>query len=189
MFHLLHRLVQVLFYSALVATGVYVFQQREWFEPVIDQLEIWRNRSEDQKKVIQEIGAEVTKVIDGNTLQIKGVPGLPYVRLAGIDAPSLRNMNHKTEYFQGLESKTNLSELVLSNTVQIRILHTNQFGYASAVVFTESTNVNARVVELGMARLNPKLVAGLPTRERKAVQRAEEKARQRQAGLWRKAGG
>ena len=40
MFLILHRLCLVLLYGALVAVGVYVFQQREWFVPVIDHLEV-----------------------------------------------------------------------------------------------------------------------------------------------------
>ena len=185
MFLILHRLCLILLYGALVAVGVYVFQQREWFVPVIDHLEVWRNHSADQKKVIQEATGEVSKVIDGNTVQIKGVPGLVYVRLAGIDAPNLRHLNHGREFALGGESRTNLSELVLSNEVHLKILQTNQFGYASAIIFRDGTNINARVVELGMARVNSKLLAGLPTRERKSVQRAEENARQQRAGMWR----
>ena len=186
MFLFLHRLCVIVLYGTLVAVGVYLFQQREWFVPVIDQLEIWRNRSEDQKKVIGEVNAEVTKVIDGSTVQIKGVPGLPYVRLAGLEAPSLRSLNNHHEHALAGESRTNLSELVLSNEVHLQSLHTNHFGYASAVVFRGDTNINARVVESGMARVNAKLLAGLPTRERKAMQRAEERAREKHIGVWRK---
>jgi endonuclease YncB( thermonuclease family) len=52
------------------------------------------------------------------------------------------------------------------------------------VVYLDKTNVNAKVVESGMARVNRKFLKALPVAEQYALLCAEKKAQETHAGLW-----
>ena len=108
------------------------------------------------------------------------------MRLAGIETPDPRKA--KDNFTRSLisQSKTNLGQLILSNQVTIKILHTNQFRVGAGIVLLNGTNINAELVRGGLAWVNSTYAEGLPTRERKILERAEKQAVNERRGMWGK---
>jgi endonuclease YncB( thermonuclease family) len=186
MFHFLHKAVLLAGYGLLATLCMVAYMQRARFQPLIDLVEIGIHYPADRKKVIAEITGEVTKVNDGDSFQIKGPPAMVSVRLAGLEAPNLRKAKDAFNKSLAGQSKTNLSQLILSNQVTVKILHTNQFRAGAGIVFLHGTNINAEVVRQGLARMNSTYAEGLPTRDRKVLERAEQQAMNQRLGIWEK---
>ncbi len=118
----------------------------------------------------------VVKVIDGDSLVVRGPRGTVEIRLYGIDTP---------EYRQPFSNKAKqLSRrLVYRREVQVRQKDVDRYGRVVAVVSIDGTTLNRELVARGLAWYYARYCREQPLcRELESL---EEDARGRGAGLWR----
>lgn len=122
------------------------------------------------------VEGRVVSVKDGDTLVVLHNNQSITVRLYGIDAPEL-----KQDF--GQQAKAKLSTLVLNKTVRVDRRGTGKDNYGRMIgeVFVGSKSANVQLVETGMAWWYYRYADN-----DKALQRAEQKARDRRLGLWSK---
>lgn len=122
---------------------------------------------------------EVTRVIDGDTIEVSGVGR---VRLLGIDAPESVHPRLQVQPC-GLDAAVSLHQIVYRRRVRLEVsphAGVDRYGRLLAVVYVQSrvgsTNVNLRMVRKGFARV----VTGAP----KEYEQAEALAMQEKIGIW-----
>lgn len=114
----------------------------------------------------------VTRVFDGDTIQVRINGDDIRVRLHGIDSP-------EKEQDYGRIASNRLRRLIAGEDVGLEIKDTDDYGRTVAVVYKDGVNVNLEMVRLGhawwyrrYARFDGKL------------RRAEREAREARRGLW-----
>jgi len=115
----------------------------------------------------------VTKVHDGDTINVALTSGPIRVRLDGIDAPELKMT-------AGEASREELSRLVSGKEVALEVQTQDRYGRLVAVVFVGAMNVNARMVEDGHAWAYRQYLRT----ETRYLCELENDARSRRRGLW-----
>ncbi len=132
----------------------------------------------------QTFAAEVVKVLDGDTIQIKHADGnLDRVRLVGLDAPEVaHNSKQKPQPF-GVECQKMLFDFVSGQTVSIvggaRDLH----GRILARVITgDGADVNLKILQNGCGWIY--YPQNIPPAVRASYQTAFDAARAARAGLF-----
>lgn len=124
----------------------------------------------------------VTRVIDGDTIELEGGLKLRYI---GIDTPETVHPSKPVEYF-GQEASNKNKELVLNKVVRLEkdVSNTDRYGRLLRYVYTEDgLFVNDYLVREGYAK-----VYTYPPDVKYAEQfvEAQEEARQHKRGLWQK---
>lgn len=120
----------------------------------------------------EPVFGKVVSVADGDTIRVLVGRKQIKVRLAEIDAPE------KRQPF-GSRAKQAMSELVFGKTVGVVTVDRDRYGRTVGQVFTESENINEKMVQLGYAWVyrkyakNPKSFG------------FERMAREAKRGLWR----
>lgn len=127
--------------------------------------------------VAQEQRAQVTRVIDGDTIEVI-LSGRKYrVRLIGIDTPE-----RGRPYYREATNKT--KELVLAKQVRLvkDVSETDRYGRLLRYVYVNGTFVNAELVRQGYA-----VQATFPpdVRHAELFKRLAAEAREEEAGLWK----
>jgi len=126
------------------------------------------------------IVASVTRVIDGDTID---VAGLGRVRLLGIDAPEIGGPFERPAPF-ALEARDELQMLVLNRFARFEcdlVPEDDKYGRRLAYVVLETGEfVNARLVRDGLARVS----ARRRLRRWDELRGAEAEAQQRRRGMW-----
>lgn len=97
--------------------------------------------SADIPNGLQEV--KVTRVIDGDTIQLEGGQ---YLRYIGVDSPEMGQCNH-------LEAKSRNKELVEGRTVSLEqdISETDKFGRLLRYVYINEVMINELMVKEGFA--------------------------------------
>lgn len=122
----------------------------------------------------EQYQANVTNVIDGNTLEVLAMDGQVYqLMFAGIDAPEL------TQAF-GHDAKALLEKLVLGRDVQVQVAGKDRWGNRLAIIQLTKNGVDPRVemLESGYAW----------TAERNPIPELEQirlVAKEKGKGLWK----
>lgn len=93
-----------------------------------------------------DLTGRVTRVIDGDTIEILAGPSPTRVRLAAIDAPE-----RKCGQAFGEASRRSLADLVAGKTVTVIDQGGDRYGRTLGFVFVGRLNVNAEQVRRGMA--------------------------------------
>ena len=122
---------------------------------------------------IDESTAVVTKVIDGDTIEIEGGYRVRYI---GIDAPE----RGEPYYWEAYQSNR---ELVLGKRVHLErdVEDKDKYGRLLRYVWINDTMVNAELVRLGYAYSRPYP----PNLKYQAyLQQMEEKAKEHRLGVW-----
>ena len=95
-------------------------------------------------KDLPRLRGNVTRVIDGDTLDVQLSSGPIRVRLYGVDAPE------KKQAF-GMESKESLERLVKDKAIEIQPESQDRYSRIVGIVFAGKTNVNTAMIERGSA--------------------------------------
>ncbi len=120
-----------------------------------------------------ELVGRVVRVADGDTITIQTAAGKQEkIRLFGIDAPE------RGQAF-GRKSQQTLAALVAGKEVVIEIEDEDRYGRLVGMVYRGDTNVNARMVEAGMAWVYRRYMDDPQWLD------LEERARDEGRGLWR----
>ncbi len=136
-------------------------------------------RDDERPKTAAEPGtffADVLNVYDGDTLSVRRHDGSEeHLRLAGIDAPELGD-------YYGPQARKTLIELLGNQSVQVRKVATDRYGWTIAQVTVDQTNVNEQMVLSGAAFFCPDSACGADYRS------DQQRACQSNQGLWAKSG-
>jgi len=188
MFQTIRRILVVIFWSILAGAGAWIYQHRAIFQPMEDWVEVLKNKKAVPQAYQGELSGIVTKVIDGDTFQMRDQFGQIYtISLVGVAAPEFKKGQPTPLRQVAEQSKTNLSGLILSNKVTVHITYATPQRSALGFVRAADTNVNVAVAESGWARVKREYIRTLPTRDQMTLIQAERKAQEAQCGLWKKA--
>lgn len=146
-------------------------------------------QEEQQKATIQTV--QVTKVIDGDTIEIEGGRKVRYI---GIDAPEMRDRRSSVQCF-AKEATSENQRLVEGKHVRLEkdVSETDKFGRLLRYVFIDPSTssgqvlfVNDHLVRQGFAQ-----VSTFPPDVRRQSQflQAQQEARENNRGLWETCGG
>lgn len=175
----MHKLIATSLGLILILLGFLYLQPElrnnlEISPPVGESPEV-KGDSATQEFPINEEGlvAQVTKVIDGDTIEISGGKRLRYI---GIDTP-------ETDQCFGKQATDFNKSLVLGKSVKIieDVQKLDKYGRILAYVYTEQGFINMALVEEGYAK-----AATFPpnVRYQELFKKAETAARLKKAGLW-----
>lgn len=125
------------------------------------------------KETEEEITAKVTKIIDGDSIKVRGADGKEYeVQIEGIDAPEL-----KQEY--GKESTEALKKMLFDSDVRVSWKKKDNFERLLAQVYRGEKHINAEMIRSGNAwhfkRYN----------QSQALADLELEAKKEKRGLWK----
>ncbi|MFM9063695.1 MAG: thermonuclease family protein [Pirellula sp.] len=125
------------------------------------------------KETEEEITAKVTKIIDGDSIKVRGADGKEYeVQIEGTDAPEL-----KQEY--GKESTEALKKMLVDSDVRVRWKKKDNFERLLAQVYRGEKHINAEMIRSGNAwhfkRYN----------QSQALADLELEAKKEKRGLWK----
>jgi len=118
-----------------------------------------------------ELTGKVVAVADGDTLTVLVDKVGVKIRLDGIDAPE------RAQAF-GARSREKLSELVFGKTVRVVTKGKDRYGRTIGVVFIDGENVNAKMIESGLAWHYKRYSSDAE------LDRLEREARRAKRGLW-----
>jgi len=128
---------------------------------------------------VNENAVLVTRVIDGDTIEIEGGYRVRYI---GIDTPEIAHQGKPAEYFAEEASEKN-RELVLGKKVRLEkdVEDKDEYGRLLRYVWVDDTMANAELVRLGYAysySYPPNL------KYQPYFLQLEQKAREQGLGLW-----
>lgn len=127
--------------------------------------------------------ARVTRVIDGDTIEVALAEGPEYVRYIGIDTPETVDPDENKKECYGTQASEFNHELVNGETVRLvfdRELR-DVYGRLLAYVYVGDRFVNAALVRDGYART---LEIPPNTARAELLRGFEQRADERSAGLW-----
>ena len=134
----------------------------------------WDGRSETAGQ--KEFSGRVSRVADGDSIEMKQSGRTIRIRLYGIDAPEL-NQDH------GPEARDWLADRLLGKTVRIETQDIDQYERLVALVFIDDAPINQALVSAGQAWVYERYCSIDLCRQ---MQRDEREARQKKLGLWGK---
>lgn len=120
----------------------------------------------------------VIAVHDGDTITLQNESGEKKIRLAGIDAPEL-----KQPY--GVESRRALREVVLDKQVRVETAKIDKFGRAVGRVILDEQDINLKQLQLGMAWVYRAYLKELSKEDRATYLEAEAQSKVTPVGLWK----
>lgn len=123
----------------------------------------------------------VTKVFDGDTVQVQGQDLEFRIRMVAIDAPETGGSKNKGQPYSQ-EAKKVLRQLIQGKKVRLKQYGTGGYNRILAEIFSQGININLTMVRQGLAevyrgRLPESLDSG-------PYKKAEAEARRRNAGMW-----
>jgi endonuclease YncB( thermonuclease family) len=125
---------------------------------------------------------EVTRVTDGDTIQVKAGGTNTIVRLVGIDAPEVSHSKNQPGQPFGKAATKHLAAMVLNKTVEIKSYGPDRYGRTLAEVFLGDRNINIEMIRAGLSEgYRGKPASGL---DMAPYRKAEEEARAAKRGMW-----
>jgi endonuclease YncB( thermonuclease family) len=119
----------------------------------------------------------VTSVHDGDTLTLQSGAEQKKIRLAGIDAPELKQPF-------GPESRDALKKSLLNQEVAIDTTKQDRYGRAVGKVLLNGEDVNLKQVSAGLAWVYTDYIKELSLEDREQYRAAETSANDSHIGLW-----
>lgn len=135
-----------------------------------------------------EYSGVVTRVRDGDTVQVTTDRGRKLeVRLEAVDAPEKARNGHRAQRYAN-QSRAALARIAMNRRVTVQSSHTDRYGRRVGVlrVHTAQGELDAGLVQvqLGMARIVPRYLQGLPPHLQPDYRHAESIAKARGRGIW-----
>jgi endonuclease YncB( thermonuclease family) len=119
----------------------------------------------------------ICAVHDGDTVTLQLGIDIKKIRLAGIDAPEL-----KQPY--GIESRDALRQDVLNQQVTVLTIKSDKYGRSVGKVLLEGEDVNLKQVSRGLAWVYTDYIKELAAEDRELYRAAESAANDAHIGLW-----
>ena len=125
---------------------------------------------------------KITHIYNGDTVAIESHHLKMEVRLAGIDSPEISKNKKNMAHLYSQQAKRHLSDLVLNKFANLKRYGRSSDGYVLAVIHIGTQNINLKMVEAGLARVDkrniPKGFDIMP------YIKAESEARKAKLGMW-----
>ena len=121
----------------------------------------------------------VSRVIDGDTIEIQDDYSKRTVRLAGIDTPESVHPRKPVECF-GIESSVILKNLIEGEYVKIDFQGKGKYNRDIGYVYADGKSVNELMIKTGSAFHYDKY----PHKYEKKYKKLEKKAKRKNRGLW-----
>ncbi|OHB65810.1 MAG: hypothetical protein A2V70_07210 [Planctomycetes bacterium RBG_13_63_9] len=128
----------------------------------------------ETKSEVETFTGKVVRVTDGDTLTVLAEESRRKIRLAGVDAPELKQPF-------GDEAKKALSKKLFGKMVEVRVIGKEPDGTALGIVRLEDHYVNVELVREGCAWHD------IDANDSPTLAKAEKQARQKKRGLWAEA--
>ena len=125
---------------------------------------------------------QVSRVIDGDTIEVKKGAVKLTVRLVGIDAPETSKKKHEPGQPFSQQATKHLAKLALNRSVDVKSFGADRYGRVLGEVFADGNNVNLEMVKAGLAEVYRGTPA--PGQEVGPYWRAEDEARKAGMGMW-----
>lgn len=124
----------------------------------------------------------VTKVFDGDTVQVTGLDLKFKVRLVGIDSPEIGYDGRPSQPYSQ-KAKKFLAGLLENKKVTLKTYGTGGYGRQLAEIFLDGENINLKMIEAGLAEV-------YQGRRPKALNseryfKNQDKAKNKKKGMWR----
>jgi endonuclease YncB( thermonuclease family) len=125
---------------------------------------------------------KVSRVTDGDTINVRDGRVEKTIRLVGIDAPEVSHKKREPSQPYAQAATKYLAGLVLNQTVEIEEYGQDRYGRTLGVVFLDGKNVNLEMVKAGYAEV----YRGTPAAgfDSAPYWKAEEEARAAKKGKW-----
>jgi micrococcal nuclease len=126
---------------------------------------------------------QVSRVIDGDTIEIKKGATKLIVRLVGIDAPEVSHKKHEPGQPYSQQSTKHLAKIALNRSADVRSYGADRNGRTLGEVFLlGGKNVNIEMIQAGLAEVyRGKPASGL---DMEPYWKAEDEARKAGRGMW-----
>jgi endonuclease YncB( thermonuclease family) len=177
MFFVLRKIVIACGCGVLIGLALLLYQHRSRLTPALDLVRSLRLPHGLEQQPSGAITGRVLQVFSGDSFQLRDDQGrVANVRLTGLAAPDLRSTD-PTERLLAAQSRTNLSDLVRSNSVRVMVTYSNEAGAVLGLAYQGETNLNVAMVRAGWAVARRDFMRGLPLKDRYALIRAERSAK------------
>jgi endonuclease YncB( thermonuclease family) len=125
---------------------------------------------------------KVSRVYDGDTIQVIENEKEIIIHLVGIDAPELSHRKHLPGQPFCIKSKEYLSSLILNKVVHIKFFGKDGSEKLLGEIFTDQKNINIEMIKAGLAEVH----RGMPAKDLEitAYRDAENKAKAAVKGIW-----
>jgi micrococcal nuclease len=138
-----------------------------------------------EKEVRHQISSgrqfKVVKVYDGDSILVQGLDLTLKIRMVGIDAPETGGRNNPGQPYSR-KSHQYLSRLIANRSVTLKTYGLGGYNRILAEVFTGGTNINLKMVEMGLAEVyqgsRPKEFDAAP------YLAAQDRAKKNRVGMW-----
>lgn len=156
-----------------ITTGEVINLFEEFLQPTPQKTHVLDNTTTATDSAV------VTRIIDGDTIEINNSIKLRYI---GIDTPESVDPRREVECF-GIEASEKNRELVLGKTVRLErdVSETDRYGRLLRYVFIDGQMINEILIKEGFAN-----ASSYPpdVKYQELLDRAEEEARIAQRGIW-----
>lgn len=177
MFFILHRLYTVSWISLILAVSAWLYVRSGVSEPIVAWYQVWQNTQGTATRSVERLTGKVTRVIDGTSIIVRSADRQLYsVGLVGAARLTNAAPTKAPKHPEIDPGKARLNELVLSNEVEVLLISLDPQHRGLGVVKLGETNVNALLIESGLAQLRRDFIKGLPVREQYTLIRAGRKA-------------
>ena len=177
MFRKLHKVCVGFCWLVVIAFAGMMYHHRSLFYPLVDLVDALRVREGLEQQKSGEMSGKVARVLSGDMFIVKDERGgCCTIRLTGVEAPAYE-LNNRAAQLRAFASRTNLSQLLLSNDVRVELTYTNDTGSALGIVYVGTNNINVKAVETRIVQAKRENMRGLPLKDRYALIQAERKAR------------
>lgn len=140
------------------------------------------------KEVIRSLEGIVTKISDGDTIQVNSEGTKLKIRLYGIDAPETEKSNKRTGHISkpgqpyGSEAENALDGKIRGQNVRIDVMDIDRYKRLVSIVWMGSRNINSEMVADGWAWAYRQYLDAPYSSE---YVNLEQKAREKRLGLWK----
>jgi len=124
----------------------------------------------------------VTRVVDGDTVKVRGTAGEITIRLVGIDAPEVSHKKAEPGQPYSQQATKHLAGLVLNMNVEIKEYGQDRHGRTLGVLFLAGKDINLEMIRVGYAEV----YRGEPVRghDMSLYWKAEEEAKRAKRAMW-----
>ena len=125
---------------------------------------------------------KVSRVVDGDNLEIRKGSSKTTIRLVGIDAPETSKAKREPGQPYSQAATKHLAGLVLNKTVTVKEYGRDRYGRILGVVILNGTDINLEMVKSGLAEVYRGAPA--PGFKNEPYLKAEEEARSAAKCMW-----
>jgi endonuclease YncB( thermonuclease family) len=125
---------------------------------------------------------QVSRVIDGDTIEVKKGAIKVTVRLVGIDAPEESHKKYQPGQPFSRQSTKYLAKIALNRSADVKSYGADRYGRVLGEVFVDGNNVNLEMVKAGLAEVYRGTPA--PGQDVGPYWKAEEIAKKAGKGMW-----